>query len=290
MDSKRGGAPAPLQGSYRLGTSFQAVFSVAEGRLCGHEALARPVDGLGLAVRPADFFASRPEAELVRLDRECRRAHLARFAALEAGEGLLFLNVHPAAALADRFAPLEVLDMILAHRLAPSRVCVEILESECRDEAALAEAARAYRGLGMGLALDDFGVVHSNIDRVAALRPDFVKIDRTLLGEEAEAAPALRRLKAMIGRLHEAGTRVAVEGIEDARQGLHAIEAGADLLQGFYLGSPAAGLEVAAGTGQLLEELLRLAGRGEPRGATARSPGDPGPSPGRGSSRSCSRA
>lgn len=259
MNTVRNKSTAPSStAGYRLGTSFQPVLSAADGRLCGHEALARPLDRNGHAVHPADlFFSIREEGELVRLDRDCRRAHLARFAAMQSGEGLLFLNVHPVAALADRLVPLDVLEMNLAHGLSPARVCVEILECECGDEVALAEAAAAYRALGMRLAIDDFGLVRSNFDRVAALRPDFVKIDRSLLGEAMGSARTLRMLPSLVSLLHEAGTRVVVEGIQEAQEALCAIEAGADFLQGDYLASPGPGLATDAGIGRLLGELRR---------------------------------
>jgi EAL domain-containing protein (putative c-di-GMP-specific phosphodiesterase class I) len=262
MDGGRTPAGVPgmagLPPSLRVATSFQPLFSVHSAALAGHEALARPVNMAGQPVCPTDYFATRSEAELKRVNLECRRAHLARFAALDEGKGFLYLNIHPRAVLAEASVAASLRDEIGLYGLAPSRVCLEIIEDESGDEGLLAEAVAACRAIGVRVAMDDFGIARSNFDRMAALEPDFVKIDRSLLVEAVGCAKARRLLPSVVRLLHDAGTQVVVEGIEVADEALFAIEAGADYVQGFFFGAPRPGLHVDPAAGRLLAQLKKL--------------------------------
>jgi len=148
--------------------------------------------------------------------------------------------------------------------LEPARLCVEVLEAPCADEPLLREAVLAYRGLGIQVAMDDFGVGRSNFDRIVALRPDVVKIDRSILTRAVgDYFKARRMLPAIIELLHEARAQVAIEGVESAGEALLSIESGADLLQGFHFAPPSATLPDESLTDSILAELLRM--RGAPR-------------------------
>lgn len=262
-----GGVPP----AWRVTSSFQPLFSVHSASLAGYEALARPVSEAGEPILPADFFASHREADLPRLDRACRRAHLSRFASLDEGAGFLYLNVHPRALLAD--GGIDLPGELALHGLAPARVFIEILEDESGDEGLLAEAVALCRATGVRIAMDDFGIARSNFDRVVALAPDLVKIDRSLLNEAVGCAKARRLLPSVVKLLHEAGTQVVVEGIEEAPEALCAIEAGADFLQGFYLGAPRPSLALDPIATGLIRKLKDLAGscEGELSGCDAQA-------------------
>jgi EAL domain-containing protein (putative c-di-GMP-specific phosphodiesterase class I) len=91
-----------------------------------------------------------------------------------------------------------------------------------------------------------------------ALRPDLVKIDRSILTRTVGESKSRRMLPAIVELLHEAGAQVAIEGIESAPEALVAIEAGADHLQGFHFAAPSARLPDEALTDGILAELLRM--------------------------------
>lgn len=243
--------------SMRIATSFQPVFSVHSSALAGFEALARPVNRAGEPVAPAGYFASCAAADLARVDRECRRAHLSRFADLDEGRGRLHLNVHPRALVA--LAALDLRTEISLQGLAPARVCIEVMDDDCGDEGLLAEAMALCRAAGIRVAVDGCGNVRSGVDRVAALAPDYVKIDRARLDESKSG----RILPALVRALHEAGAEVIVEGIEEASEALLAIEAGADFVQGFYFGIPRPALAVDRMVTELICRLKRLRGSRE---------------------------
>ena len=247
---------AGLPPAWHVTTSFQPLFSVHSASLVGFEALARPVSASGEPVGPAEFLASRAEAGIPRIDREWRRTHLARFAAVDEGVGALHLNVHPKALSAESID--ELREDIALHGIVPPRVCLEILEGPAPDEGRLARAVAACRALGVKVAIDGFGMANANVDRVARLVPDLVKVSRPALDAAAGLEQARRLLPSLVGLLHETGVQVAVTGLADAPAALCAIESGADIVQGFYFGSPRSGLTPDPMATELLCRLKRL--------------------------------
>lgn len=244
-----------------LSTHFQPVYSVREAGCVGFEALMRANDVQGNPIRPDRLFTQVFEdGDGILLDWICRALHLRRFATLDPGDRTLYLNVHPEAAVREGRTAREFADLIRFYGLTPERVCVEILEGACADEGMLREAVAAYRALGATIAMDDFGVGRSNFDRIVALRPDVVKVDRSVLRNAVGDAKSRRMLPSIIELLHEAGAEVAMEGIESGNEALLAIDSGADLLQGFHFAAPNAGIPDDTLTRTILAELLRMRG------------------------------
>ena len=247
-----------------LRSHVQPIYSVEAGACVGLEALVRASDADGTSVRPAPLFErAHREGDGILLDWICRALHLRKFATIDRGDRKLFLNVHPEAAARDGRSVREFADLIRYYGLEPRRLCLEILEAPCADEAMLREAAHAYRDLGASIALDDFGLGRSNFDRIVGMHPEMVKIDRMMLTQAVGANRARRMLPAIIELLHESGAEVVIEGIESAAEALVAIESGADHLQGFHLAAPSAQLPDEKLTRGILAELLRM--RGSPR-------------------------
>ncbi len=243
-----------------LATHFQPIYCVRRQACFGFEALVRAWDEHGAMVRPEDLFASTPEGNRTLLDWTCRALHLRNYATVDPGDRTLFINIHPEAAVRDARRTREFAELVRYYGLSPKRVCVEILEAPCSSEKLLREAVEGYRDLGASIAMDDFGVGCSNFDRLVSLRPDVVKIDRSILAAAAGKDKARRMLPAMIDLLHDFHAKVAVEGIETRAAALLAIDARADYLQGYFFASPQARLGDEIGGTALLDNLLHCEG------------------------------
>ena len=265
--------PSIAFNEHQLTSVFQPIYAVAQGEIAGYEGLLRASAAPGRMIRINALIAGLNDAEIVSLDRTARTLHLRTFASVDPGAKTLFLNLHPVAALAEAGNAKAMRARVGYFGLQPSRICFEILEGACADEGLLVDAVAACREMGFLVAMDDFGVERSNFDRVAALRPDYVKLDRTVLANAMGDMKARRVLPSLIDILHAAGSRVVVEGIEDSAGALLAIEAGADLLQGFYFAAPSAKLHDDEVTGRILRELVRI--RGTSPAITTRHPAPP---------------
>jgi EAL domain-containing protein (putative c-di-GMP-specific phosphodiesterase class I) len=249
------GGPLAWEGA-SITTLFQPIYSVHRRSCMGFEALVQAHDGAGEPLDSEEFFSRDHAGGRALLDWACRALHLRSYATVDPGDRSLFINVHPDAAVRVARRGRDLGELIRYYGLLPKRVCIEILEHSCSDEGALREAVEGYRALGMSIAMDDFGVGHSNFDRVAALRPDLVKIDKSVLARSLGRDKACRALPAMIELLHELEVRVAVEGIETRAAAAAAIEARADYVQGFYFAQPDATLATERGGFQRLDALL----------------------------------
>jgi EAL domain-containing protein (putative c-di-GMP-specific phosphodiesterase class I) len=183
----------------------------------------------------------------VGLDRASLLQHLAAYAGKDADEWL-FLNVHPRS-LASASGPVirEIADALDAHGLRPDQVVIEVLESTLPDDADFDRRIDELRELGCLVSLDDFGAGHSNFDRVFRLRPEIVKLDRSVVARAEVDAHARRIASQMVSLLHECGCLVLMEGIETDEGAYTALRCDVDFVQGYHFGRPAPVLAAGAG-------------------------------------------
>lgn len=223
-----------------LTSVFQPIVRCATNEVFGFEALMRGEDD-GRLIAPERLLAAAREAGLtLQLDRHACRTAVAE-AARHRVSTKLFVNVTPSAFYGGRRGVGEALRALERLRLSPHQIVFELIESEpVADWKKLKTILGRYRECGFQFALDDFGVAYSSPDTLYELRPDFVKLDRTLIrGVHLNKCRA-----ALTGKLIEAarefGAKIIAEGVESAGEYLWSSERGVDYAQGFYISRPAA--------------------------------------------------
>jgi len=232
-----------VQGELVLSSDFQPIYSLAHRRAVGYEALVRARDAGGRPITPAELFVRAPIGDArVAMDRRCRALHVRNFIRAGDATGWLFLNVDPYVAAHGRRWGSFFPELLRDTGFAPHRVAIELTESRLEDEASLGGALEYYRSLGCLIAIDDFGAGESNFDRIWRVRPDIVKIDREMTRRVALEPLARRMFAGIVSLLHEAGALVCVEGVETEAEALCAIDANADMMQGYLFAPPAAAL------------------------------------------------
>jgi EAL domain-containing protein (putative c-di-GMP-specific phosphodiesterase class I) len=219
----------------RLETHFQPIVSLRDGATVAYEALTRASDRSGAPIAADALFRAalaagrQVEADIHALRSAFRRAR----GALPAGS-LLFVNVSLATVIryGARTPPAG---------LAPWLV-VELTEREEvgeEQEARLQAAVRALRAAGYRVAMDDCGAGYSGLRRLVGLRPDYAKIDMSLVrGIDADAAKAAL-VQAMARFAERAGIRLIAEGVETESERDTLYELGVTMAQGFLFGRPA---------------------------------------------------
>lgn len=218
---------------------FQPIVDLDSGRVAGYEALTRFHDGTS----PEERFA---EARAVGLDlileRACLQAALAESAGLPP-EAWVSLNVTP------EYLIRRSGRNPLGRRDRPSRIVLEIAEqSAIEDYGRLRESLSSLRQEGVAIAVDDAGVGFDTLRRLLELRPEFIKLDRSLIRGLARDGVRQALVSAIVQFAQQAGASLIAEGVErpEERDALHRL--GVRYGQGFLLGAPVpAGLDAGRG-------------------------------------------
>lgn len=222
-----------------LGSHFQPVYSLAHRRTVGLEALLRARQD-GELLPPTQVYEQYlHRRERTQFDLSVCAQHCGQFMQLNPGARWLFLNVD-AMTLSDPEQAQRLSELIIQSGLPPQSVVLEVLEQAIELDARLLEGVAILRDAGCLLAIDDFGVGHSNIDRVCGLEPDFVKFDRQLLRSAVTQQRTRTLLSRLVRLMHEIGALVVVEGVESETDVVVALDSGCDLVQGFFVARPAA--------------------------------------------------
>ncbi|MBI5589253.1 MAG: EAL domain-containing protein [Deltaproteobacteria bacterium] len=225
----------------RLSSVYQPIFSLAHKRIVGYEALIRAENSQNQAIRPDELF--RPEeslSDIVLLDRLCRYIHIDNFQAFGDRINWLFLNVSPQTIIHGKEFGSFFGSVLERFDLPSYRVIIEIVEYPISgaDNIRLIETVKYYHELGCLIAIDDFGAGYSNFDRIWTLKPDIVKLDRSMLLRATDRKNIRQLLPGIVSLLHQAGSLVIIEGIETEEQAIIALESDADMVQGYFFARP----------------------------------------------------
>ena len=227
---------------------FQPIVSLGNGDILGHEALIRGPAASLHEMPDALFRLAQENGTTVALEVAAARTALDAWSSLNL-PGKLFLNFSPLTLrhlLVGRghaMAALLGADGIVggAAAIAPSRVVIEITEQTAIGNAQTFGQAMALLGeLGVHYALDDFGSGHANLDMLADLSPQFIKLDKSLVRGIGTCSRRLEILRGMLRMMGAFGGHVIAEGIERAEELAMVRDLGVFAGQGYFLGRPVA--------------------------------------------------
>lgn len=238
--TSRESVPEPAAHPWRI--VFQPLVDLRTWRVIGVEALARFADGRS----PLDHLS---EAEhrgaLQALELQLISAAVAEVAVLPP-ELLVTLNASGATMLNPELpTALEGLERTWG---------LEMFEAP--SDANFADIRTRLTSLGGQLLVDDACAAAGDAERISALRPDVVKIDRAQFWELAADANSLTRLTPVLNATREVGALLLVEGVSEPEHLETARMLGAELGQGFHLGMPTPAADFSA----MLAELRRSIG------------------------------
>ena len=229
-----------------LRSAFQPVVSITHKRVVGYEALLRATDASGQPIAPDRLFArAKATGPALALERLTRCVHFANFAEQNIESGWLFVNALPQLL---RVGPnyREFIDELCDYfGIAHHRVVFEMIEQASTDEPNFERIVESLRERGLLIAIDDFGTGFSNFDRIWRMRPDIVKLDRSLVARIAAPGVDHQFAAQLVTMLHRAGTMVLGEGVETQDEVMSLMEADVDFVQGFWLGKPHASIAAA---------------------------------------------
>ena len=224
-----------------LQAHFQPIVSVKRKALIGVEALARATEpSTGVAVPPPQLFGwAREEGRLMALDSLCQRSALQAFAGLPSRDPELLLFINVEASLLDESPALSLLEAARRACVRPGNIVIEVNETQVHDAARLVQFVKRHREQGFLIAMDDLGSAHSSLQRWSVLRPDIIKLDRSIVDGIAGNFFAQELVRSLIALGRQTGALILAEGIETEADVSLCVSLGVDLFQGYYFGRPA---------------------------------------------------
>jgi diguanylate cyclase (GGDEF)-like protein len=219
---------------------YQPIVHLDSGDVFGFEALTRGPRRSPLEAPLALFSVAEEVNLLFELDRACFRNALRGATGLEPVHRL-FVNLLPMSFYDTSFIETEVAGLLEAADLTPANIVFEITERLAIENfSSFRRALATYTAMGFGVAIDDVGTKHSNLEAVMALRPNFIKISDFLI-RDAARSQVKREMLRSLGRIAGAIDAVMVaEGIETPSDLMVLKEIGVRYGQGYFLARPGA--------------------------------------------------
>lgn len=220
---------------------FHPIVAARTHAVFGHEALIRAVDpetgkmyGAGPIIDACGALNLQHQ-----LDQLARKCAIRAAAEHVPAPTKVFINFLPNTIYDPAVCLRTTMEAADRYGVALDRLVFEVVETEqIPDMARLRTILEYYRERGVGTAVDDMGAGHTSIEYIAALRPNFVKLDRDLTREAEHNLDARRKMELLIVTSHAHAARVIAEGVETAEQVNMCEDAGVDFLQGFYFAKP----------------------------------------------------
>jgi diguanylate cyclase (GGDEF)-like protein len=208
---------------------FQPIVRLVDGEIIGYEALSRSVEGID-AGSPDQWFARAARVGLVAdLDAACLSA-IAKAGAPPCGR-LLFVNIN--------LTSLGQPDILELRDVLPRRVVLELSEQEATaDIERLKVQLVRWTTSGVRIALDDVGAGYAGLQQIVQVRPEFLKLDRSMIGGIDEDRTRQSLVASLVGFARQTGATIVAEGIETRAELRWLRDAGVGLGQGHVLAHP----------------------------------------------------
>lgn len=220
---------------------FQPIVSVKKKKIFGYEALLRGYKNSDY-VAPNTLFEEAKEAGLaLELDRVVRIESIKKFKEYYDKDNhlLLFLNFESSSInnsfKSEQYYFEEILSSL---NIPPKNIVLEVKEDEIKSTESLKKFTNYYRERGFNIAIDDFGTGDSQFDRLSIVKPDIVKIDKSLLRDIDTNDINAAILKAIADMCHKIGAIALSEGVEYESEAIKSLNYGIDLFQGYLFARP----------------------------------------------------
>ena len=240
-------------------THFQPQVSLKRKAVIGLEALSRGFDPQsGELIPPTQLFGqARDSASRLALDRVCRTKAVESFATMHRRDKsmLLSLNIDASCINEETRGSNHLLKLVKRCGVSPNNVIIEIIESKCDDVDALLAFVDFYRRKNFLIALDDVGAGYSNLDRIPLLKPDVIKLDRSLISGVQDHFHKLEVVRSFVQMSNRLGCLVLAEGVETSDEAMCLLSNGVDVFQGFFFARPAPGLDAVPGMADKVDAL-----------------------------------
>lgn len=215
---------------------FQPIVSNSDLSIKRYEALVRLIDEKGNYLSPAMFLDVAKESKYYStitqkvLEKACG---LIKYKDIYVSVNLSILDIE--------INPIRemVLEMLYKNKEFADRILFEIVESEkVKDFTLVENFIKEVKGLGVKIAIDDFGSGYSNFERLAYYQPDILKIDGSLIKNLIESEYSRNLVEAIVNFSKRQGLETVAEFVENEKILRMVRDMGIDYSQGYFIGKP----------------------------------------------------
>lgn len=217
---------------------YQPIIAMDTRRIMGYEVLGRAVKGD--LIRSLGPFFGDEEVSLddhIIVDRILREQAFDKLSQTQTEDPsiMLFINLKPSWIYRyEDIGELYTLSLLDKYGIDPRRIVIEITEeSFLGSMERLRTVVDIYRARGCLVAIDDVGSGFSNMDRIAQIQPNLLKIDIHMVKKSATHDGYFGVLRSFSELAEQIGASLLVEGVETREDLVRSIKAGARYVQGF---------------------------------------------------------
>ena len=222
-----------------LRSVFQPIVSLQTGDVMGYEALTRgPVNSK--YINPEVLFEEAKTHDLLwDLEILCRSNAIKAFSS-QNSDKFLFVNIDPAVLKDEHFTKGFTKEILTEYNINPMSIIFEITEKTSIDSYEdFNEVLKYYKSQGYKIAIDDVGTGYSGLTTIAKTRPNYIKMDMSLIKNVTRDNFKKAIIKSFVEFANSTNIKIIAEGIEDVSDLYTLIEIGVHYGQGFLINKPA---------------------------------------------------
>jgi EAL domain-containing protein (putative c-di-GMP-specific phosphodiesterase class I) len=220
---------------FEFSFAFQPIVDIRKRDIVSFEALVRGPHG----EPSASVFAQVPKGSLTRFDEMCRSKAIFLASRLKIPRRLN-INMSAHSIYQVDLSIMTTFQASIQSGIPVENIIFEVLEMESlTDRRNLLKYLKLIQEFGFSTAIDDFGAGYSGLKLLVEYQPNYIKLDRHLVGniqDDNIKQSVLCGIKQICDRLK---IEIVAEGVESSGEYHWLREAGINIFQGYFFARPA---------------------------------------------------
>jgi EAL domain-containing protein (putative c-di-GMP-specific phosphodiesterase class I) len=220
---------------FNFSFAFQPIVDIRNREIISYEALVRGPHG----EPSASVFAQVPQNKIQRFDEICHRKAINLASRLNI-PNRLNLNLSAQSIYEIDLSITATFQASIQSGMKAENIIFEVLETESLTEQRnLIKYLRTIQEFGFTTAIDDFGAGYSGLKLLVEYQPNYIKLDRHLIGNIQWDHVKQRVFQGIQKICDSLSIEIIAEGVENIGEYHWLSEAGVSIYQGYYFARPA---------------------------------------------------
>lgn len=220
---------------FEFSFAFQPIVNANNREIISFEALVRGPHG----EPSASVFAQVPRSDFPRFDEICRRKAIYLASRLKI-PNYLSLNLSAPGLYEVDLNITATFQASVESGIPVENIIFEVLETDnLTDQKNLVQYLQLIQDFGFKTAIDDFGAGYSGLKLLVKYQPNFIKLDRHLIGDIHHNNIKQSIFSGICQICKRLSIDIVAEGVENSGEYFWLRDAGVSFFQGFYFARPA---------------------------------------------------